>query len=140
MSEQNVEIVRRVYELFNRRDDAVFGELVADDAKFRFVEWGPFPKRTYEGREAAIAGEYWQDIFSAFPDFRMEPEAIVSGGDYVVATIHNTGRGSGSGVEVEARTGVLIEIRDAKVVRLEVFETRAEALKAAGFTSGPATS
>jgi ketosteroid isomerase-like protein len=64
----------------------------------------------------------------------MEPEAMVSGGDYVVATIHNTGRGSGSGIEVEARTGVLVEIRDAKLVRLEVFETRSEALEAAGLT------
>ncbi|MDX6615045.1 MAG: SnoaL-like polyketide cyclase [Solirubrobacterales bacterium] len=134
MSEENIKIVRRVYELFNQRDDAAFEELIAPDAKFRFVEWGPFPKRTYEGREAAIAGEYWQDIFSAFPDFHMEPEAIVSGGDYVVATIHNTGRGSGSGVEVEARTGVLVEIRDAKLARLEVFETRAEALEAAGLS------
>jgi ketosteroid isomerase-like protein len=134
VSAENEAIARRVYELFNRRDDAAFEGLIAADAKFRFVEWGPFPRRTYEGREAATSGDYWQDIFSAFPDFHMEPEAMVSGGDYVVATIHNTGKGSGSGVEVQARTGVLLEIRDAKVVRLEVFETRPEALEAAGLS------
>jgi ketosteroid isomerase-like protein len=133
MSEANEAIVRRIYELFNQRDDeAAFDDLIAPDAKFRFVEWGPFPKRTYVGREAGIGGEYWQDIFSAFPDFRMEPEAIVSEGDHVVATIHNTGRGSGSGLEVEADTGVLMEFQESKLVRLEVFATRAEALEAAG--------
>jgi ketosteroid isomerase-like protein len=132
MSEENVEIVRRMYRSFNERDDTLFEAFVADDAKFRFVEWGPFPKRTYVGREAAIAGDYWQDIFSTFPDFRMEPEAIVSKGDYVVATIHNTGHGGGSGIEVDADTGVLTEIRESKIVRLEVFATRAEALEAAG--------
>jgi ketosteroid isomerase-like protein len=132
MSQENVEIVRHIYELFNRRDDAALRGLIAADARFRFVEWGPFPKRTYDGREVALDGEYWQDIFSAFPDFRMEPEAVVSEGDYVVAEIHNTGRGEGSGLEVEVRTAVLVEIRDGKLVRLEVFETRAEALEAAG--------
>jgi ketosteroid isomerase-like protein len=134
MSEENQEIVRRIYELFNSRDDTALAEIVAPDATFRFVEWGPFPKRTYEGRETALLGEYWQDIFSAFPDFRMEPEALVSRGDCVVATIHNTGHVSGSDTEVEARTAVLIEVRDTKLVRLEVFATRAEALAAAGLS------
>lgn len=54
------------------------------------------------------------------------------GGDYVVATIHNTGQGRGSGIEVDMRTAVLVEIRDAKVVKLDAFETRTEALEAAG--------
>jgi hypothetical protein len=57
---------------------------------------------------------------------------MVGEGDYVVATIHNTGRGTSSGVEVDMRFAVLAEIRDAKLVRFDVFRTRAEALEAAG--------
>jgi ketosteroid isomerase-like protein len=64
----------------------------------------------------------------------MEPQDIVSGGDYVVATIHNTGRGAQSGLQVDLRTAVLIEVRGAKLARLEVFQTRAEALAAAGLS------
>jgi ketosteroid isomerase-like protein len=131
MSQKNVEIVRRVYDRFNERDIDAAWELIAADAKFRFIVWGPDMTRTYEGREATT--EFWrEEVFSVFPDFRMEPEAMVDGGDYVIATIHNTGQGTGSCIEVDMRTAVLVEIRDAKLVKLEVFETRAEALEAAG--------
>ena len=132
MSQQNVEIVRRIYELFNRRDDAALNKLIAGDATLRLLDWGPFPKPTFVGWEATR--EYWEDIFAAVADFRMEPEAVVGEGDYVVATIHTTGRGASSGVEVNMRFAVLAEIRDTKLVRFDVFATRAEALEAAGLS------
>jgi ketosteroid isomerase-like protein len=62
----------------------------------------------------------------------MEPEAMVEGGDCAVATIHNTGRGAGSGIDVDLRTAVVAEMRGGKLVRLEVFDSRAKALEAAG--------
>jgi ketosteroid isomerase-like protein len=76
--------------------------------------------------------EQWDDVFAAIPDWRSEPEAMVDAGDYVVATIHNTGRGASSRAAVEMRVPVVLEIREDKLVRLEVFETRAEALEAVG--------
>ena len=130
MSRKHVEIVGRIYEHFNRRDDAALKKLTASDATFRFLDWGPFPRQTFEGWDATR--EYWEDIFAAVADFHMEPEAVVAEGDYVVATIHTTGRGASTGVEVNMRFAVLVEIRDSKLVRLEVFETRAEALEAGG--------
>ena len=132
MPEENVELLRSIYELFNRRDDAALKKLVAGDARFRFLDWGPFPKQTFHGWDATRA--YWEDIFAAVADLRMEPEAVVGAGDYAVATIHTTGRGASSGVEVNMRFAVLGEIRDSKLVRLEVFATRAEALEAAGLS------
>jgi ketosteroid isomerase-like protein len=134
VSEKNVEILRRIYERFNERDMDATWELIAPDAKFRFIVWGPDMNRTYQGREATT--EFWQEeVFSVFPDFHMEPEAFVDEGERVVATIHNTGQGSSSGIEVDLHTAVLAEFRDAKLVSLEVFETRAEALEAAGMSA-----
>ena len=131
VSGENVEIVRALYERFNARDADGVSELIAPDARFRFIVWGPDMSRTYEGREAGA--RFWEEeVFPVFPDFRMDPEDIVSEGDRVVATIHNTGRGAQSGLEVDLRTAVLIELRDAMLASLEVFETRAEALAAAG--------
>jgi ketosteroid isomerase-like protein len=133
VSGANVEVVRTLYERFNGRDVDGVRELIAPDAKFRFIVWGPDMSRTYEGREAGA--RFWEEeVFPVFPDFRMEPEDIVSEGNRVVATIHNTGRGAQSGLEVDLRTAVVIELRDANLVSLEVFETRAEALKAAGMS------
>ena len=130
MSRENVELVRRMYEHFNRRDDDAAWNLIAPDAKFRFIVWGPDGDETYEGRDATTT--FWGEVFAVFPDFRMEPEEIVGEGDKVVATIHNTGRGAESGIEIDMRTAVVAEVRDARLVRLEVFPSRAEALEAAG--------
>jgi ketosteroid isomerase-like protein len=128
MSRENVEIVRWIYERFNQRDDAVWE--VMDEAEIRFPDWSwATEKQTYKGREAI---EFFADTFSVFLDFRMYAERLVDAGNYAVATIHNIGRGKGSGVDIDMRTAVLYEFRDGKVVRVEVYGTRAEALEAAG--------
>ena len=132
MSEENVELVRRLYERFNARDEEGLMELVAPDARFHFIDWGPFPQRDYTGWEETRA--FWDDIFSAFPNIRMEPTELVSEGDFVVATIENTGQGGGSGISVDMRTGVLAELQHGQLVRLEVFKTRREALEAVGLS------
>jgi ketosteroid isomerase-like protein len=129
MSRENIEVARRIYQAFNRRDDALLGQLIAPDAELHTPAWGPF-KRSFKGWEAMK--EQWDDLFAAIADFRSEPEAMVDAGDYVVATIHNTGRGVSSGAAVEMHVPVVLEIREDKLVRLEVFETRAEALEAVG--------
>src|SRR5919108_3933232 len=130
MSRENVEVVQRIYQAFNRRDDAWLGQLIAPDAELQTPAWGPWPQRSFKGWEAMK--EQWDDMFASVPDFRSEPEAIVDAGDYVVATIHNTGRGASSGAAVEMDVPVVLEICEGKLVRLEVFETRAEALEAVG--------
>jgi ketosteroid isomerase-like protein len=134
VSQSNLEILRRLYELFNARDLDGALEVIAADAEFRFIVWGPDTRRTYRGQEEMR--EFWQgEVFSVFPDFRMEPEDMIGKGDRVVATIHNTGRGTRSGVEVDLRTAVVADFRDSKLTRLEVFKTRTDALKAAGYAS-----
>ena len=134
MSRENIEVVQRIYQAFNRRDDAWMGQLIAPDAELHSPAWGPFPQRSFKGWEAMK--EQWDDMFAAVADFRSEPEAMVDAGDYVVATIHNTGRGASSGAAVEMDVPVVLEIREDKLVRLEVFETRAEALEAVGLRDG----
>ena len=131
MSRENIEVVRRIYQAFNRRDNALLGQLIAPDAELHSPAWGPFSQQSFKGWEA-MKEQQWDDMFAAIADFRSEPEAMVDAGDYVVATIHNTGRGASSGAAVEMRVPVVLEIREGKLVRLEVFETRAEALEAVG--------
>ena len=41
-------------------------------------------------------------------------------------------RGRGSGIELEADTAVVFEVRDGRVVRIEGYMDRAQALEAAG--------
>jgi ketosteroid isomerase-like protein len=59
-------------------------------------------------------------------------EVIDAGGDQVVAINRVTGSGTTSGVPIEREIATLYTLLNGKVVRGQGFETRAEALEAAG--------
>ena len=65
-------------------------------------------------------------------DYEVMPEEFVDSGDRVVATVHLRGRGRGSGVEIDARFYEVYTLRDGKIVRMDQFTERSEALEAAG--------
>jgi hypothetical protein len=60
------------------------------------------------------------------------PLEYVGAGERIVVPTRVTGRGSGSGVVVDAEGVTLWELERGKVVRLTLYETREEALQAAG--------
>jgi ketosteroid isomerase-like protein len=134
MSQQNMESVRRGYDAFNRGDFASAAEHF--DPNF---EWKiPFqlpdspPDETYRGPEAII--RFWQTWRAAFPDFRMEIEEIVDAGNKVIVFGAVRGRGAESGAEVKTPTfpQVWTFRDDGRPLRVEMFQSRAEALEAAG--------
>jgi ketosteroid isomerase-like protein len=79
-----------------------------------------------------------RDLFAALAHhdadvvFNPAEESPVHGGDRVVVTLHFKGRGKGSGVEVDARSHQVHTLRDGKLIRLDEYLDRDEALEAAG--------
>ena len=70
--------------------------------------------------------EPWEEV-------RREPEEIIDlGGDRVLVLFHTTGRGKGSGIEVEGRGGDLLTIREGRLVSWLAYPDQAQALAAAG--------
>ena len=135
MSDQ-VEMVRRGYELFNHGD--VEGSL---DMLHPEIEWHtyivPGPGGgTYHGHDGVR--ELWSDAKRVFGGFKNIPEQILETRDQVVAFVRVEGVGTQSGVPVEARIAHLYSFRDGKVIRIESFENRDEALRAAGIEPGRA--
>jgi uncharacterized protein len=135
MSEENVEIVREVMELMNRA--ASGGTADAEALLDRFaadvridMSRRVFNPDVYEGHDGlrrlgAEVQEVWEE-------FRIEPEQFVDAGDRVIVIEVRRGRGSGSGVEVEQRSGVIWTLREGKVVGMETDLDPKEALEAAG--------
>jgi uncharacterized protein len=122
----------RGYEAFNRGD--IPGALADIDPE---IEWHtyivPGPGGgTYRGHEGVR--ELWNDARNVFGEFRNEPERLIGAGDKVVAFVRVCGRGRESGVEVKAKIAHVHTLRDGKVVRVESFEDREEALRAVGLT------
>jgi ketosteroid isomerase-like protein len=136
MSQENVEVVRRLIEAWNRNEQERVVPLervvpfldpgVIFDATRRIIN----PK-TYAGLEGIRAMLAERD--EVWGEFRMEPDEFVDAGDRVVAIGRWVGKGSGSGVEVNQPIADVFTLHGGRVVRCEIgYSDRAEALEAAG--------
>jgi ketosteroid isomerase-like protein len=131
VSQENVELLRRVYDAFNRRDlDAALA--LVDDA----VEGVP--------RIAAIEGSYhgqegmrrfWKNFLDAFPDMTAEVDEVRDVGDLTVAAVHLRGQGASSDLPSDQTVWQIVRWRRRKCVWWRVFDTRDEALKAVGLAA-----
>ena len=135
MSEENVQVVREIYEAAARHDrDAV---LSLYDPEVEFDATGHPLTKLIGGRRAYHGHEGLQEFFhqrnEALEDVTDEVEELVDAGECVVTVWSARGRGRASGVEVELlHAGGLFTLRDGKVVQVRFFPTREDALKAAG--------
>ena len=129
MSQENVEVVRQVYEAFNRGDwDAVFRDLHPNfelTTPTRGLDAGIF-----RGREEGQG--YWEDFFRPYEAVTTEPVEFFERGDLLVAFVRTRGRPKGSSAEVEVQTGHLWTFRDGTAVSLRLFPEHEKALEAAG--------
>ncbi len=128
MSQENVEIVRRIHDGWSRGDFSVGTDLVAPD-----FEWQQHDEAVQPGvhRGEAIGGAI-RKIFEIYEDFRIEPEEYLDAGEKVVVVARNRATGKGSGVELDQRFAFVWTVRGGKLARLRVYEDRSEALEAAG--------
>ncbi len=128
MSQENVEVVRRLYRAMNAHDVAGATELMSPDA-----EWIPdsrIGERPVRGREEVI--RFFTDRAEMFDELRIEPERLSATEDRVLAFLSVTGRGQASHAAFEIRIAHLWTLRDGMLARGEGFGDRSEALKAAG--------
>ena len=105
----NVETLRRCYELINAGDIDGFGDLLADD----FVEHEASPglEPTKDGVKA-----FFHMYRAAFPDLRMDPVDVLPSGDKVVARVTATGTNSGEFMGMPA-TGKRVEVQLIDIMR-----------------------
>ena len=76
-----------------------------------------------------MAYQHWA---SQWDDFRVELEELIDAGRDVVAVTRHHGTGRASGVTVGAPVAYVFTVRDGKLARMQIFNTRAEAREAAG--------
>jgi ketosteroid isomerase-like protein len=130
MSQENVDLVYRASDAFNRRDlEALLA--LADpevEAHSRIVELeGGGPYRGHEG-----VRKWWKDVFDIAPDLRHEIEQVRDAGDITVARLRQRGRGVGSDAPMEQTQWMVTRWRDRKAVWWKVLLSEEEALEAAG--------
>jgi ketosteroid isomerase-like protein len=128
MSQENVEIVQRIYDGWSHGDFSVGTNLMAPD-----FEWHQHAEAVEPGshRGAAIGGAITK-IFEVYEDFRVGPEEYIDTGDQVMVTARVQATGKGSGVELDVRYSFVWTVRGGQLAELAVFLDRSQALESSG--------
>jgi len=131
MSHENLEIVRRAADAFNRRDLAT---LLRDfDQEAEWVEDQRYPgAETFRGPSGVERSlRKWWD---AWGELTMTIDDTIDLGDRVVVGGRVHARGHDSDVALEAPFGGVYEFREGRVMRVQILGSRDEALEAASLT------
>ena len=127
MSQENVEIVRKAWDAYSRADyDRVAGFHDPHIVVITLEDGAVY------GNDAVLANyERWNE---AWEGAKTTLEEVIGRGDRVFVKDLYRGRGRASGVEVDTRLYEVYTLRDGKVLRIDEYEHRAEALEAAGLS------
>jgi ketosteroid isomerase-like protein len=132
MSQENVELVRRGHETFNRRDLDAY--LATSDTN---VEFTPY-ERAIEGlgpyRGHDDVRRWWDEAFETLPDFKVELNEVRDLGNLIFVRGRLHGHRAASGASFERTYWGLFRCREGRVVWWHAFQSEAEALEAAGLS------
>jgi ketosteroid isomerase-like protein len=77
----------------------------------------------------------WRLASRLWHGYRFEIEEARSAGDQVLVVARHHGRGRASGAEVERIAANVFSMRGTKIVRVELYGSRTEALEAVGLSA-----
>jgi ketosteroid isomerase-like protein len=129
VSRQGEDSVRGLADAINRRDPEA--AIAVCDPDVEFLSVLAVSGKAYRGH--AGIREYFQDIASAWEEWRVEIHRVASGADgrvAIVMTMHM--RGKESGAALSEQTGHIWTLRDSKLLRNQPFREPEQALREVG--------
>ena len=132
MSQENVEVVQEFTGRFERGDRDEWREYF--DPKVVFDTSAtemPFAG-VYHGHQGIE--RFFRDWLGTWKDYEIAHREYIDAGDAVVVVFRQSGTGRGSGVRTERDFFGVYELRESKVVRYRMYESRQEALEAGGLS------
>jgi ketosteroid isomerase-like protein len=128
MSQDNVEFVQQTWAEFAETGEPAWAALAEDvEIHDHDVPDGS----VYSGW--AGAARWMENWDSAWEDYRMETEEFIDAGDQVVVVIQMTAIARG-GMKLDRSDALVYTLRNGRIVRLDYFNNKSEALKAAGLS------
>ena len=129
MSEENVELVLRGYEAWNRRDLEGTLELMDPAIEWRFSDEEmtlPGGAPVYHGHEGVR--QFWAELMEPLPELHIEVERTLEKDDYVVVFIRFQAPG------IDQPSVHVFKARDGKAVEFTAYNDPDLALEAAGLS------
>jgi ketosteroid isomerase-like protein len=129
VSEENVEVVRSLYEAFAQRGGVTPYKYYAPD-----IEWDNSGgvelvggSTVYHGHDGVHA--LFHDLLQAFREFEFRPLELTPIGAHVLVTVHERAVGRRSSVVVDRRHYAVWTLHNGMVTRVRVYLNRSDALK-----------
>jgi ketosteroid isomerase-like protein len=132
MSQENVGLIRSLYEAFGRGD--VPSVLAAMDPAIEWNEAEGFPyadKNPYVGPAAVVEGVFAR-LGGEWDGFSVAPEELLDAGNTVVATGRYGGAYKKTGTRIHAQFAHVWKLRGGKVVKFQQYTDTLPAAKAVG--------
>lgn len=130
VGEENIELVRRVFDAFRDRDVEAVIEVVDPEVEFyaptASIAGHAEPYRGHEGMR-----KYFEDVARIWDVLEVTPHEFREVDDQVIALGRVYGRGV-DGLLVDSPTGWICRFSNGKIVEGRVYTSRQEALDAAG--------
>ena len=131
MSEENVNVIRRIVEAFNR--GGVEAALPYFDSEIKWVgppEW--LEDHLYEGHAGLrrLAEQWTQN----FDEYRLDPERFIDSEAGVIALLLTGGRIKGSVDPIDQPVAWVCQLSGGKVAHVQVYFSWEEGLDAAGLS------
>jgi ketosteroid isomerase-like protein len=131
MSEENVETVKEFSHRF-AEGGHVTGEYFDPEIVWDTSASGMPAAGIYHGLDGVR--RFWRDWLEPWEDYKIEYSEFVNVGDSVMCVFRQAATGKGSGIRSERDFFALWYLEDSKVVRFRLFESRDQALEAAGLS------
>jgi ketosteroid isomerase-like protein len=129
VSAEAVEIVRRFWESTEGGESGLLWDALHPEVEVRDFDL-PDATEVYRGHDGF---RRWVSIWlDAWEESSMGPGEYVDAGDKVLVVFAMKAKGKGSGVELERKDGIVFEVRDGRVARLDYYGNADQALEAAG--------
>ena len=135
MPVQNVENLRRYYELMNETGEPALG-LVHPEIEIHMFEGAPIAG-PYKGHDGVR--QWRDDTFDVIDDWRVELDEVIAGDDpdTLVIVQRFVGRTKHTDLPVNFPLAVVVRFRDGLIARFDGYREREEALAAAGIHCEP---
>jgi len=129
VSQENVEVVKRMIDAYNQRDLAGLEAFSHPDVELDWSASRGFVAGVYRGFDEFE--RFWRSYFDAFEEMAAEPERFIDAGESVIVpnVVHIRGR---DGIEVSARSAIVFTFRSHRITRMCLYQETEEALKAVG--------
>jgi ketosteroid isomerase-like protein len=131
MSQENLELMRAFYDTWSRGDYEGWEEFFDPDVEWHTAREDP-DADVYRGRPALW--RMFERWLESFGPLTAVAEEFIDMGDRVFVWQKTFGRGSASGVDVFWEGAYVWTLRNRKIVKVQIFFSRNEALQAAGIT------